>query len=132
MTKICIYPGCDRPAAPPHPAGGPQPSFCDLEQHNALTAYQEARHTLADELGIEPSPALRELERQILQQDAGLGPALPTGVTQAPPAARAEPELPPETTVCRWPAHLVRTTASRTPESETACDTRPAPSPSFS
>ena len=41
MTKICIYPGCDRPAAPPHPAGGPQPSFCDLEQHNALTAYQE-------------------------------------------------------------------------------------------
>jgi hypothetical protein len=23
--------------------GGPQPAFCDLEEHNALTAYQERR-----------------------------------------------------------------------------------------
>jgi len=41
--KTCIYPGCDRPAVPPHPLGGPQPSFCDLEEHNALTAYQERK-----------------------------------------------------------------------------------------
>jgi hypothetical protein len=41
MTKTCIYPGCDRPAVPPHALGGPQPSFCDLEEHNALTAHQE-------------------------------------------------------------------------------------------
>ncbi|HSC03892.1 MAG TPA: hypothetical protein VLC49_11245 [Solirubrobacteraceae bacterium] len=41
--KVCIFPGCERPAAPPHPLGGPQPSFCDLEEHNALTAYQERR-----------------------------------------------------------------------------------------
>jgi hypothetical protein len=40
-TKICIYPGCERPAVPPHPLGGPQPSFCELEEHNALTAHQE-------------------------------------------------------------------------------------------
>lgn len=40
-TKTCIYPGCGRPAVPPHPLGGPQPSFCDKEEHNALTAYQE-------------------------------------------------------------------------------------------
>jgi hypothetical protein len=26
---------------PPHPLGGPQPAFCDLEEHNALTAHQE-------------------------------------------------------------------------------------------
>lgn len=39
--KICIYPGCKRLAVPPHPLGGPQPSFCDLEDHNALTAHQE-------------------------------------------------------------------------------------------
>jgi hypothetical protein len=39
--KKCIYPGCDRPAMPAHPQGGPQPSFCDLEEHNALTAHQE-------------------------------------------------------------------------------------------
>jgi hypothetical protein len=28
---------------PPHPLGGPQPAFCDLEEHNALTAHQERR-----------------------------------------------------------------------------------------
>ena len=39
--KICIYPGCDRPAVPAHPLGGPQPSFCELEEHNALTAHLE-------------------------------------------------------------------------------------------
>jgi len=39
--KICIYPGCDRPAVPAHPQGGPQPAFCDLEEHNALRAHQE-------------------------------------------------------------------------------------------
>jgi hypothetical protein len=49
--KICIYPGCDRPAVPPHPLGGPQPSFCDLEEHNALTAHQE-RQRLAGDAGL--------------------------------------------------------------------------------
>jgi hypothetical protein len=42
-AKICIYPGCERPAVPPHLMGGPQPAFCDLEEHNALTAYQERK-----------------------------------------------------------------------------------------
>jgi hypothetical protein len=41
--KQCIYPGCERPAVPPHPVGGPQPAFCDLEEHNALTAHQERK-----------------------------------------------------------------------------------------
>ena len=44
--KLCIYPGCERPAVPPHPLGGP--AFCDLEEHNALTAHQE-RERLADQ-----------------------------------------------------------------------------------
>ncbi len=39
--KACIYPGCDRPAVPPHPLGGPQPSFCESEEHNALSAHLE-------------------------------------------------------------------------------------------
>jgi hypothetical protein len=39
--KTCIFPGCERPAVPPHVLGGPQPSFCDLDEHNALTAHQE-------------------------------------------------------------------------------------------
>ncbi len=47
-AKVCIYPGCERPAVGPHLLGGPQPSFCDLEEHNALTAHQERRRR-ADE-----------------------------------------------------------------------------------
>jgi hypothetical protein len=46
--KTCIYPGCDRPAVPPHPLGGPQPAFCDLEEHNALRAHQERQRLAAD------------------------------------------------------------------------------------
>jgi len=38
-------------------------------QAEALDAYQEARRTLTDELGIDPSAALRELEQAILRQD---------------------------------------------------------------
>jgi predicted ATPase/DNA-binding SARP family transcriptional activator len=41
-------------------------------QADALAAYQEARRTLIDELGIEPSPALQELERAVLRQDPSL------------------------------------------------------------
>ncbi len=36
----CIYPGCDRPAVPAHELGGPQPHFCDLEEHNAGSTYR--------------------------------------------------------------------------------------------
>jgi hypothetical protein len=50
MVKRCIYPGCERPAVPAHPLGGPQPSFCDKEEHNALTAHQE-RQRLERESG---------------------------------------------------------------------------------
>jgi hypothetical protein len=46
--KICTYPGCERPAVPPHPLGGPQPAFCDLEEHNALTAHQERQRLAAE------------------------------------------------------------------------------------
>ena len=53
-TKICIYPGCERPAAPPHPLGGPQPSFCDKEEHNALTAHQERQRVAR---GAQPDEA---------------------------------------------------------------------------
>jgi hypothetical protein len=51
-TKTCIYPGCERPAVPPHPLGGPQPAFCDREDHNALTAHQERRRLA----GAAPAP----------------------------------------------------------------------------
>jgi DNA-binding SARP family transcriptional activator len=41
-------------------------------QAEALDAYQAARRALVDELGIDPSPALQELERAILRQDPSL------------------------------------------------------------
>ena len=51
-------------------------------QADALDAYRRARRTLVSELGLEPGPALRELERQMLAQDPALEP-------EAPPVARA-------------------------------------------
>ena len=41
-------------------------------QAEALDAYRDARRALVDELGIEPSAALQELERAILRQDPSL------------------------------------------------------------
>jgi YVTN family beta-propeller protein len=51
-------------------------------QAEALAAYQTARRRLAAELGLEPSPRLRELERRILEHDPLLG------VVAAPPTRR--------------------------------------------
>ena len=42
------------------------------QQAQALAVYRQLRQTLSSELGIEPSPALRELERRMLQQDPTL------------------------------------------------------------
>jgi DNA-binding SARP family transcriptional activator len=41
-------------------------------QADALAAYQAGRHRLAEELGLEPGPQLRELERDILVHDPRL------------------------------------------------------------
>ncbi len=41
-------------------------------QADALDAYKDARRALVDELGIEPSAALQELERAILRQEPAL------------------------------------------------------------
>jgi DNA-binding SARP family transcriptional activator len=41
-------------------------------QAEALEVYRETRRVLAEELGLEPSPELRELERAILQHDPAL------------------------------------------------------------
>ena len=53
--KTCIYPGCERPAVPPNPLGGPQPSFCDLEKHNALRAHQERLRLAGESSSGEPA-----------------------------------------------------------------------------
>src|SRR5215218_4407141 len=41
-------------------------------QAEALEAYRDARETLVEELGIEPSPDLQRLEQSILRHDAAL------------------------------------------------------------
>ena len=41
-------------------------------QAEALQAYQDARRTLVDELGIEPSPELQRLNASILRQESSL------------------------------------------------------------
>jgi DNA-binding SARP family transcriptional activator len=55
-------------------------------QADALEAYQDARRIMTEDLGIEPTPMLRELEAAILAQD----PALEA--TPTPTAATASPE----------------------------------------
>jgi DNA-binding SARP family transcriptional activator len=54
-------------------------------QADALRVYQETRRVLIDELGIEPSPALQQLERAILVQDAGLEAKAPKADGALPP-----------------------------------------------
>ncbi len=59
-------------------------------QAEALDAYQHARQTLVDELGIEPSEALQRLQRGILAHDPAL--EIPTGVgARNGPAAQPLP-----------------------------------------
>ena len=53
-------------------------------QAEALRAYTEARDRLVDELGIDPGPALRELEARILAQDPSLAAAGPAGLVAVP------------------------------------------------
>lgn len=56
-------------------------------QADALRAYQKLRRLLADELGLEPTPALRQLEQQILLQSPELD-----GSPPEVPAARETEE----------------------------------------
>jgi DNA-binding SARP family transcriptional activator/predicted ATPase len=41
-------------------------------QRDALAAYQRVRDVLVDELGLDPGPALRDLEQAVLRQDPAL------------------------------------------------------------
>ena len=63
---------------------------CD-RQADALQAYQNARRTLVEQLGIEPGERLRELERGVLAQDAALATPQPP---QSAPTARPRAVLP--------------------------------------
>ena len=59
-------------------------------QADALDAYRRAHEVLINELGIEPGPALKELQRAVLMQD----PRLDTATAADPLLERAAPLLP--------------------------------------
>jgi DNA-binding SARP family transcriptional activator/streptogramin lyase len=59
-------------------------------QAEALQAYREGRALLSSELGLEPGPALRELEAKILAQSPEL--AAPAAPVRRPPRTAAPPE----------------------------------------
>lgn len=87
---------------------------CD-RQADALRAFAEVRRTLAEDLGLEPSQALRHLEDQILRQsaeldlrpDASEGPATQTITTPAdswrPTASPDIVSFPPNLAAPPWP-----------------------------
>ena len=69
-------------------------------QADALAAYQQLRGTLAEELGLVPGQALRDLETAILRQDPSLdapalGPAVLVQPPELAPAAFEPAQLPP-------------------------------------
>ena len=66
--------------------------YRDGQQADALSAYRRARDLLAEDLGVDPSPGLRDLEQRILTHDPALAaarhgatvlPLMPTAVTTA-------------------------------------------------
>src|SRR5262245_21358514 len=57
-------------------------------QADALAAYRQTRSLLVDELGIEPSTALRELHTGMLRQDSRLDRAMPSVPELAPTSTR--------------------------------------------
>lgn len=65
-------------------------------QADALGIYRRLRDRLVDELGVEPSPALRHLERDILQQREELGG--PFASAASPDTGSAQAWLPVEVT----------------------------------
>jgi class 3 adenylate cyclase/DNA-binding SARP family transcriptional activator/tetratricopeptide (TPR) repeat protein len=64
-------------------------------QAEALEAYQNARSSLVDELGIEPGRPLRELHQQILRQDPDLDLPAPKHVEHISAAAKPSHRQPP-------------------------------------
>jgi predicted ATPase/DNA-binding SARP family transcriptional activator len=70
-------------------------------QADALAAYQRVRTRLADDLGLDPGPRLRQLERQILEHDPSLR------VAEDAPPAPSRPAPPPAGNLPSMAAEMV-------------------------
>jgi DNA-binding SARP family transcriptional activator len=87
-------------------------------QAEALRAYQDARRTLVEEVGIEPGPELRLLERAILAQDPALdrapapAPATTATATAADDVRAPQPIRPPRRPVVLFAAGAVAVTVA--------------------
>jgi DNA-binding SARP family transcriptional activator len=65
------------------------------QRAQALAAYQDARDTLIDQLGVEPGARLRQLHRQILNADPELDPPREPGRAMPAAGAASRPTRPP-------------------------------------
>lgn len=61
------------------------------QRADALETYRTFQRRVAEELGIDPGPALRELHESLLRDDPTLRPAPPPQATPPPAPAPAEP-----------------------------------------
>lgn len=66
--------------------------YRDGRQGDAVATYRRLRDNLRENLGIDPGPRLRDLERAILRQDTAI--AAPAPVAAAPVAAQLPPPVP--------------------------------------
>lgn len=94
-------------------------------QADALEAYGRARQTLVSELGIEPGPTLRELQRRVLDQDS----VLDSGFERAAPATTPH-RSPPRRALALLAAALVLAAAAAVVLASGGSDGAPAVQPS--
>jgi YVTN family beta-propeller protein len=80
-------------------------------QAEALEAYQAARRTLIEELGLEPGPELRELEGRILRHDPTLTARRPPVQPDGSLPLHSDERLPTQATGRRAPRALVAAAA---------------------
>lgn len=74
-------------------------------QADALAAIRRLRDVLAEELGLDPGPQVRELENAILRQDEGILKTLTSASPAAsqPPSAESQSTVPDEPRIISWP-----------------------------
>ena len=96
----------------------------------ALAAFEELRRGLAETLGTDPSPALRDLHTAILRglpAPTGSTAALPTPSTETIPGASPTPTA--RTTTPASPKPAARTTAPASPPPATSTTASASPTP---